>query len=152
MTKEVLLAIKGLQFDGSEENTEIETLISAEYYKRNDSHYVMFEEAHEGFEETSKNLIKFKENSLDLTKKGLVNVHMVFEENKKSITNYSTPYGDIMIGIDARKINMREEEEQISVDVDYALEMNYEHMADCHISILLQARKDAVTEQPVNGN
>ena len=152
MTKEVLLAIKGLQFDGSEDNTEIETLTNAEYYKRNNSHYVMYEEAFEGFHETAKNIIKFKENSLDLTKKGLVNVHMVFEENKKSITNYATPYGDIMIGIDARKISMREEPEQISVDVDYALEMNYEHMADCHISILLQARKDTAAGEAVCGN
>ena len=82
MTKEVLLAIKGLQFDGSEENTEIETLVSAEYYKRNNSHYVMFEEAHEGFDETSKNLIKFKENSLDLTQKGLVKVKLDDEDEK----------------------------------------------------------------------
>ena len=152
MTKDILLAIKGLQFDGSEDNALIETMTNAEYYKRNNSHFVMYEEAHEGFSETSRNIIKFKENSLELTKKGLVNVHMVFEENKKSITNYATPYGDIMLGIDAQRISMKEEPEQISVDVDYALEMNYEHMADCHISILLQARKDAVSEESMGSN
>ena len=114
MTKDILLAIKGLQFDGSEDNALIETMTNAEYYKRNNSHFVMYEEAHEGFDETSRNIIKFKENSLELTKKGLVNVHMVFEENKKSITNYTTPYGDIMLGIDAQRISMKEEPEQIS--------------------------------------
>ena len=140
MTKDVLLAIKGLQFDGSSEDTEIETVTAAEYYKRNNSHYVMYEEAFEGFEGTTKNIPKFKDNSLDLTKKGLVNVHMIFEENKKNMTNYSTPYGDILIGIDASKIRMQENEEKIQVDVDYALEMNYEHLADCHISIGIQAK------------
>ncbi|MBQ8232197.1 MAG: DUF1934 domain-containing protein [Lachnospiraceae bacterium] len=144
MTKDVLLAIKGLQFDGSEEDTEIETVTAAEYYMRNNSHYVIYEEAFEGFEGTTKNVIKFKNNSLDLTKKGLVNVHMIFEENKKNMTNYSTPYGDILIGIDARKIRMKEEEAKIYVDVEYALEINYEHLADCHISIGIQAKGESV--------
>ncbi len=144
MTKDVLLAIKGLQFDGSEEDTEIETVTSAEYYKKNNSHYVIYEEAFEGFEGTTKNILKFKDNSLDLTKKGLVNVHMIFEENKKNMTNYSTPYGDILIGIDASKIRMQEEEEKIHLDVEYALEINYEHLADCHISIGIQAKGESV--------
>ena len=144
MTKDVLLAIKGLQFDGSEEDTEIETVTSAEYYKKNNSHYVIYEEVFEGFEGTTKNILKFKDNSLDLTKKGLVNVHMIFEENKKNMTNYSTPYGDILIGIDASKIRMQEEEEKIHLDVEYALEINYEHLADCHISIGIQAKGESV--------
>lgn len=143
MTKDVLLAIKGLQFDGSDEDNEIETVTAAEYYKKNNIHYLIYEEASEGFEETTRNIIKFRENSLDLTKRGLVNVHMVFEENKKNMTNYSTPFGDILIGIDARKIKMHEEEEGIHVDVDYALEINYEHMADCHISMNIQPKGDS---------
>lgn len=140
MTKEVLLAIKGLQFDGSEEDTEIETVTSAEYYKKNDSHYVIYEEASEGFEETTRSMIRFREHSLDLMKKGLVNVHMVFEENKKNMTNYSTPFGDILIGIDARKVQLKEEDELIHVDVEYALEINYEHLADCKITMNIQAK------------
>ena len=140
MTKDVLLAIKGLQFDGSSEDTEIETVTSAEYYKKNNSHYVIYEEASEGFEGTTKNIIKFRDNFLDVTKRGLINVHMVFEENKKNMTSYSTPYGDILIGIDARKIKLKEHGEQIHVDVEYALEINYEHMADCRITMNIQPK------------
>lgn len=84
MTKEVLLSLRGLQFDaGSADGDKIETITPAEYYKRNDSHYVVFDEVMEGFQESTRNIIKFKDNSLDLTKKGLVNVHMIFEEKKK---------------------------------------------------------------------
>lgn len=141
MTKEVLLSLRGLQFDAvSEDGDKIETITPAEYYKRNDSHYVIYEEAVEGFRERTKNIIKFKNNSLDLTKKGLVNVHMIFEENKKNMTSYSTPYGDILIGIDARSVEMKEEEERILVDVDYALEVNYEHFADCKIKMDIRSK------------
>lgn len=145
MTKDVLVAIKGLQFESGQEDMDIETVTAAEYYKRNDSHYVIYEEACEGFEGTTRNIIKFKDNSLDLTKKGLVNVHMIFEENKKNMTNYSTPFGDILIGIDARRIRMQEEGERIHVDVDYALEINYEHMADCRISMNIQSKGEEFT-------
>ena len=101
---------------------------------------MIFEEAMEGFQEKTKNVIKFKENSLDLTKKGLVNVHMIFEENKKNMTNYATPYGNILIGIDARSVRLKEKEERIEVDVDYALEVNYEHFADCKIKMDIRAK------------
>ena len=141
MTKEVLLSLQGLQFDViSADGDKIETITPAEYYKRNDSHYVIFDEAMEGFQETTKNVIKVKENCLYLTKKGLVNVHMIFEENRKNMTNYSTPYGNILIGIDARSVRMEEKEEHIEVDVDYALEVNYEHFADCKIKMDIRAR------------
>ena len=69
---------------------------------------------------------------------------LLSEENKKNMTNYSTPYGDILIGIDASKIRMQEEEEKIHLDVEYALEINYEHLADCHISIGIQAKGESV--------
>jgi len=141
MTKEVLLSLRGLQFDTvSADGDKIETITPAEYYKRNGSHYVIFDEAVEGFLENTKNIIKFKENSLDLTKKGLINVHMIFEENKKNMTNYATPYGNILIGIDARSVKMKEQEGHIEVDVDYALEINYEHFADCKIKMDIRAR------------
>ncbi len=142
MTKEVLLSLRGLQFDnGSLDADKIETITPAEYYKRDDSHYVIYEETSEGFDESTKNIIKFKRNSLDLTKKGLVNVHMNFEENKKNQTSYTTPYGEILIGIDARSIRLGEEEERIVVDVDYALEINYEHFADCKIRMDIRSKE-----------
>lgn len=147
MTKDVLLAIKGLQFDASDEETNVETVTAAEYYKKNNSHYVIYEEACEGFEGTTRNVIKFRENSLDLTKKGLVNVHMIFEENRKNMTNYSTPFGDILVGIDAKKIRMEEEGQLIRVNVDYALEINYEHLADCRISMNIQSKGEEFSLQ-----
>lgn len=141
MTKDVLLAIRGLQFDVNEDENKIETINVAEYYNKNNQHYVIYDEITEGFEESTKNIIKFREHSMDLTKRGLVNVHMVFEENKKNMTNYSTPYGNVLIGIDAKKVSCTEEEEQIRVDVEYALEVNYEHLADCKIQVNIRAKE-----------
>lgn len=135
MTRDVLLSIRGLQFEGDNDANDLETITAAEYFKKNDSHYVIYEEATEGFRDTTKNIIKWNGETLELTKRGLVNVHMIFEEKKKNMTDYRTPFGSILIGIDTKQIQVSETEERISVDVDYALGINYEHLADCKISM-----------------
>ena len=78
---------------------------------------------------------------MDVMKKGAANVHMMFEKNKKNITYYNTPFGSLMIGIDAKDIKIEENEENILVNVAYGLEVNCEHMADCSIKMNIQSKE-----------
>lgn len=143
MTKEVLLSITGMQFDLSEEESDIQVVTTAEYYKRNNSHFVLYEEADEESGQITKSIIKYKDDLMELTKKGFVNVHMMFEEGKKNLTNYATIFGDILIGIDTKKIVVTDTEEKILVDVEYALDTNYEFLADCKIHIEISPKESA---------
>ena len=149
MTKDVLVSISGLQFDGGEtENPEtIESITKAEYYKRNSHHYVVYDEVTEGSDKVTKNIIKFADGMLSVSKRGLMNVNMIFEENKKNMANYVTPYGNLLIGIDARVVDMEEMEDRIRVSVQYGLEINYEHMADCSLILDIRARGEGFTLQ-----
>lgn len=125
MTKEVLLTLSGLQFDQREEDAgQVEVVTVGDYYKRNGKHYVVYEEITEGFSQPTKNRLKFSEHMLELSRNGLVNVHMVFQENRKNLTNYNTPFGQILIGIDTKKIQVDEKEDDIVVEVDYSLDVN----------------------------
>lgn len=140
MTKDVLVTIKGMQFDGESGDT-IETVNFAQYYMKNDGHYVIYDEVTEGESQTTKNILKFKGKTFELTKRGLVNVHMIFEEGQKTMTNYSTPFGGILMGMDTQKVEVTQEsEKKLQVQVDYALEVNYEFLADCQIMIDIEAR------------
>ena len=144
MTREVLLTMKGLQFDQRGEDSDlIETVVVGDYYKKNDRHYVLYEEMLEGFNQPTKNRLKFSEHMLEISRSGLVNVHMVFQENKKNLTNYNTPFGQILIGIDTKKIQIEEEQENIVVDVEYALDVNYEFLSDCHIKINIASKQNS---------
>lgn len=143
MTKDVLIAIKGLHFEGNMDEDKIETITRGEYYKRNDSHYIIYDEVTEGFSEPTKNIFKINNKELNLTKKGLVNVQMTFEEKKKNLTNYATPYGNIIVGIDTKKIGVEEETDRMLVNVDYALEVNYEYLADCQIVMDIRSKEEA---------
>ncbi len=141
MTKDVLISLRGLQFDQSDSDVEkIETIMPGSYYEKNGSHYVLYDEIMEGFSEPVKNRIKFGEHALELTRSGAVNVHMIFEENRKNMTSYNTPYGNILIGIDTRKIHITQESDRIVVDVDYALDVNYEYLADCQIVLDIKSK------------
>ncbi len=144
MTQEVLLTLKGLQFDQKEEDDgQIETVVVGDYYKRNGRHYVIYEEVTEGFAQATKNRLKFSEHMLELSRSGLVNVHMIFQENKKNLTNYNTPFGQILIGIDTKKIRIEEGQDNIVVDVDYALDINYEFLSDCHITVNIASKESS---------
>lgn len=141
MTKEVLISLRGLQFDQSDADAEkIETIMTGNYYEKNGRHYVLYDEVMEGFPEPVKNRIKFDGHALELTRSGAVNVHMLFEENRKNMTSYHTPYGNILIGIDTRKIHITQESDRIVVDVDYALDVNYEYLADCQIVLDIKSK------------
>ncbi len=144
MTKEILLSLKGLQMEKADESQELETITTADYYQRNGNHYIVYEEMMEGFTEAIQNRIKFNASSLVVSKKGLVNVQMIFEENKKNITSYMTPYGNILIGVDTEFISLEERENQIRLEVEYALEANYQHLADCKIEMELRPRGEGV--------
>ena len=137
----MILTISGLQFAQEMEAEPIEIVTAGNYYKKNGKHYIVYEEVMEGFEGTTKNIIKLTEDYLDITKKGIANVHMVFEKNKKNMTCYQTPFGSIFIGIDAGQVKVEESEDNIDVNVAYALEANYEHLADCRIQMNIKSKE-----------
>ena len=123
MQKEVLIHVRGLQMMDSQGDQEpIEIVVPGQYYFRNGSHYLRYEELLDETAEPTINYIKMSEKGLEVSKKGLVNVHMVFEQGKKNMTYYTTPYGTLQM------------------EADYALDMNEEHVADCYLAIQVQPR------------
>ena len=83
MTKDVIVTISGLQFAQETETEPVEIVTAGSYYKKNGKHYIIYDEVMEGFEGSTKNIIKLTEDSLDVTKKGVTNVHMVLKKIRK---------------------------------------------------------------------
>lgn len=142
MTKDVLVTITGLQFAPGEEAPEpVEVTTAGTYYKKNGKHYIIYDEIIEGFSGVTKNTLKLQEDALDIVKHGVSNVHMVFEKNKKNLSCYTMPFGSLMMGIDAKSVQVSETEDHIHAQVKYELEMNYEKLADCEISIDVRSKE-----------
>ena len=81
MTKEVLIHLKGMQTTdaphGSDEPLELITV--GEYYYRNNTHYLLYEEQMEGLDEPIHNLVKIRPGHMEVRKKGPVQTNMVFD-------------------------------------------------------------------------
>ena len=146
MTKEVLLTISGLHYDiysGEEkqdENEPIEVITPATYYLKNGKHYVVYDEVVEGMPGTIKNMIRISEDGLlEISKSGLASTRMVFERDRINMTPYETPYGELMVGVYTKKMQVDVSEENIDVKVSYSLDINSEKVADCNIRMNIRA-------------
>ena len=144
MNKDVLIHVRGLQMMETDDAQEpIEIVVLGQYYFRNGSHYLRYEEMLDDTAETTVNYIKMSPNGVEVRKQGQVNVHMVFEEGKKNKTFYNTPYGTLQMGISATGLELKESEDGIQMKVDYALDMNEEHVADCYLTVQAQSKDSA---------
>ncbi len=139
MEKDVWVSVAGLQFGDNPEGDKIEILTPGSYYKKNDLHYLTYDEVVEGSDEITKNIVKFDGDMLTISKRGFTNVEMIFEKNKRNMTNYVTPYGSLLVGIDTDRIDIVERDDSINIDIDYALDVNYEHLANCKIKMEITA-------------
>ena len=144
MEKDVLIHVRGLQMtDPGAGDEPIEIVVPGQYYYRNGSHYLRYEEMFEDFSQPTVNYIKMSPKGMEVQKKGLVNVSMVFEQGKKNMTYYTTPFGTFQMGIAATGLELSATEECIDMKVDYALDMNEEHVADCYLTVRAQPRNAA---------
>ena len=155
MTKDVLVSISGkhmgivsqpdevIEAVGTDDD-EIEVVTPASYYCRNGKHYIIYDEVMEGMPGTIKNKIKISgQDSLEIMKAGMSNSHMVFEKNKKNLTYYRTPYGQMLVGVNTRDMQISVKEDKIDVLVSYELDVNHEPLADCKIRMNITSKECA---------
>lgn len=140
MTKDVLVSISGLQMAVNEmenhDDEPIEIVSAGTYYFKNGTHYIFFEEVAEGISGVTKTQIRLNgTETLEVMKKGLSNMHMVFEKGKRNQCFYRTPLGQLNLGICTGRIVVKEQEDNINIRAEYALDVNAEPLATCTIRI-----------------
>ena len=140
MTKDVLISISGLHYDALDgEGQPVEVITPAAYYLKNGKHYVVYDEMVEGMPGTIKNTIKITGDYMfEIRKSGIADTHMVFEKDRINMTNYATPYGDMMVGIHTKDMKVNVEEENIDVSISYALDVNNEPLSNCEITVKIR--------------
>lgn len=141
MTKEVKISVCGTQWGEEIEENTIETEADGEYFYKNGSHYVFYQEVMEEHSKPSKTRIKWKENELELIRQGVVDTRMIFEENQTHMTDYATPYGSLLLGVNTKTVKVEEKEEEISILVEYQLELDGEVLSGHRLQIGIYSAK-----------
>lgn len=151
MTKDVLVSISGKHIDIMEDPTRgyetgddsIEVVTPANYYCKNEKHYIIYDEVLEGMAGTIRNKIKITgTESIEIMKSGVSSSHMIFEKNKKNQTYYRTPYGQLLIGVNTKNMEVCVDDDRINVRLDYELDVNHEPLADCRIKLDVMSKDD----------
>ena len=142
MTRDVLITISGIQLADGDSN-EVEMITAGDYFQKNGSHYILYDEVMEGQNDIIKNTIKIRPEGLDIIKRGSSSVHMTFEKDKNNLSCYATPFGEMMIGINTNDILIAEDEDSLKVRVSYSLDINYQHVSECNINLDIHSKSTA---------
>jgi uncharacterized beta-barrel protein YwiB (DUF1934 family) len=140
MTSEVMVTLSGLHMADEEQDT-VEVVHVGQYYERNGTHYILFEELLEGISQPVKNRIKIKEGYLEVQKRGSVSTNLIFTPGKAQCGTYEVPYGSFCVTICTTGIWFSEKEDQMEVKASYELIINGEHFADCDIQVRVESRE-----------
>ena len=121
MTRKGQLTVIGTQWDEAGEEQTTRTTAAAEYHTGSGSSYILYEESSADGEGITKNMIKLKGSTLELTKKGAVNARMVFEPGQEFMTLYSTPFGSLPFGILTDTVDSVLSEKEVRISAAYSL-------------------------------
>lgn len=138
MTKNVIISLTGLQYAVEEEEAPIEVINFGQYYKKGDKHYLLYEETDETGRAT-KCRIKVSEKELELQKRDRSNTRLLFLPGEQYLTNYETPYGSLLVGVNTRSLELYEEEEFLRATLRYGLELNGESTGNCTLVLKVQS-------------
>ena len=133
MKKNVVITVRGLQAEINAEEP-VEVISAGTYLRKENTHYLSYDEADENGKLT-KNRIKITPECIEMVKQGGVSTQMLFRLGEKQYSCYSTPFGDLTLGMTTKNIQVEEEEHTLSAKLLYGLEINGAHMSECKLDI-----------------
>ena len=133
MKKNVVITVRGLQRQ-VDEDEPVEVISAGTYLRKDDTHYLSYEEADEEGKIT-KNRIKITPDTIEMTKQGGITTQMIFLMGQKQYACYETPFGELTLGMTTKRIKVTEENGQLFAALCYDLEVNGSHVSECELDI-----------------
>lgn len=140
MAQEVKLRVRGIQGEGTEDNVEVVSV--GQMYEEDGflclAYDEVVDESDSGVVQVVNNLMKIRENQVEVLKEGPTESHMVFVPNETTYTYYSTPIGELEVSIFTKEIKRTEQENGFHLVLRYDLEMNSTFISQCSVDIVVE--------------
>lgn len=140
MKKEVKVSIRGIHNNTKEETVEVVSL--GEMFEKDNQIYVSYEEAADDVSgedcEIIKSMMKVKPDQIEIIKRGPTETHMIFVEDKDTLSYYSTPFGELEVSIHTDRLERIQMDSGFRILLEYVLEVNATHMSDCNVEIRVE--------------
>jgi hypothetical protein len=134
MNQDVLIKVCGLQIV-EETGDNVEVLAQGKHYVKKDKHYILYDEIEDESDLKTSNIIKFNEDVVEIIRKGSMGGKLVFQENTRNQSLYSTPMGDMFIEILTENITVNESEDDVNLKVKYQIYIDGNKISDNEITI-----------------
>ena len=134
MDENVVIKISGLQIV---ENTgdNVEVIAKGKHYLKKDKHYLLYEEYENDENTKTSNMIKFNNDIVEITRKGQVDGKLIFQENQKKQSLYSTPMGDLLIEFLTKEIEVSDDDDDVNLKIKYQIHVDGNKVSDNEIDI-----------------
>ena len=134
MDENVVIKISGLQIV---ENTgdNVEVIAKGKHYLKKDKHYLLYEEYEHDENTKTSNMIKFNNDIVEITRKGQVDGKLIFQENQKKQSLYSTPMGDLLIEVLTKEIEVSDDDDDVNLKIKYQIHVDGNKVSDNEIDI-----------------
>jgi len=120
----VIVSIKSSQI--SENGPDEMELVTAGQlvWNSRDRYVISYEETELTGLEGTTTVLHIDGPRVTLRREGTVNSQMIFEEGRRHLSMYETPYGSLSVGIDTRRMKNTVGESGGDLEIDYAIEID----------------------------
>lgn len=131
--KNVMIKMRSVQtVDG--ESTEVELITKGTFLSADGKYQISYEDSEATGFEDSVTMIEVEGQRLaSVSRFGSAPSNLILEINKKHHCHYGTPYGDMMVGIFAHKIDNRFTDDGGHLYMKYTVDINSSYISDNEI-------------------
>lgn len=139
MIQEVKLRVRGMQRTNDESDDDIEVVCLGQMCEQDGFICLSYEDAVEedghGNVQFTKNVIKIRDDQIEVIKRGPWDSHLVFVPQQPTYTYYSTPFGELEMSIFTKKILNEKRADGFHFQLKYDLEMDHTFISECNVDI-----------------
>lgn len=125
MLENVIISIKGRQFFDQHEPDAMELVTSGTLEERDGGYTLSYQESELTGLEGTTTVFHIRDGQVTLMREGEVNSLMVFEEGRRHLSMYDTPYGALAIGINTRRMRTDLGPLGGDIEIQYAIEVDH---------------------------
>ena len=122
----VIISIKGVQTNPEQEEETIELVTEGRLESDGEAGYTLsYQESEVTGLEGTLTTFQIEKDRITLLRLGEFNSQMVFEQGRRHLSMYNTPYGAMAIGVNTRHLLSDLTDRGGDIEIDYAIEIDH---------------------------
>ncbi len=146
MEQEVIISIKGIQNYVHAQPDQVELVTKGWLIRDEEGYLLSYQESEVTGLEGTLTTFQVEPERVTLVRTGEFNSQMVFQEGRRHLSMYETPFGSMSIGVNTRHLLVELDESGGEIEIDYAIEIDHT-LAGRNVFQISVRRPDKAPEQ-----